>query len=146
MKLFSEWMVDKFDEAVRRKKRIGFKKRVPTADFSMDSWIKAVESLAKDLEEFKKAKKVADQKAKEQKQKDLQKAKELAKKDKVKPVSVKEPKKPEELKKPEDSKKPQTEKEDTTVKKDKLEKKDKKQLPKKAPRNAYNNKGRRGDR
>jgi len=143
MKLFSEWLVDKFDEAVRRKKRIGFKKRLPSADISMDAWIKAVEALAKDLEEYKKAKKIADQKAKEQKQKDLQKAKEQKQKDLQKDKELAKKPKPETVK---GLKKPESEKDTQTVGKDKLENKDKKQLPKKAPRSAYNNKGRRGDR
>jgi hypothetical protein len=154
MKLFSEWLVDKFDEAVRRKKRIGFKKRLPSADVSMDAWIKAVEALSKDLEEYKKAKKIADQKAKEQKQKDLQKTKEQKQKDlqKTKEQKQKDLQKAKELvKKPKPemvngSKKPESEKDTQTVRKDKLENKDKKRLPKKAPRSTYNNKGRRGDR
>jgi hypothetical protein len=143
MKLFSEWLVDKFDEAVRRKKRIGFKKRLPSADVSMDAWIKAVEALSKDLEEYKKAKKIADQKAKEQKQKDLQKTKEQKQKDLQKAKELVKKPKPEMVN---GSKKPESEKDTQTVRKDKLENKDKKRLPKKAPRSTYNNKGRRGDR
>ena len=65
MGLFSEWMAEKLEEAARTKKSRRPKKRVPVANVSMDSWIKAVQALAKDLEEYRKVKKISDQKAKD---------------------------------------------------------------------------------
>ena len=101
-KTFNEWIVERFDEAARRKKSSRLKKRPPVANVSMDAWIKAVQSLAKDLEEYKRVKKISDQKAKEQKAKAVQKAKDIVKSgtkavkpktpDKAKSVDVKEPK------------------------------------------------------
>lgn len=92
MRLFSEWMIERIDEA---KQRLGSSPAVRT---DMDRWLKAVESLAKDLEELKKVKekskaKLAQIKKGEEKLADIKKKQEeeKAKKPEKKPVELKKP-------------------------------------------------------
>ena len=95
---FYEWAICKFDEAARK----GGKRQVPVAHHDIDKWLQSIELLKKDLEELKKAKKIAAQR--------LARTVAIKKAEPKKPEPKKpEPKKPE-IKKPEEPKKPEPKK------------------------------------
>lgn len=55
---FHEWRAKRLDEAAKK----GKPKKAPVARHDIETWLKEIESLKKDLEELKKAKKIAAQK------------------------------------------------------------------------------------
>ena len=63
MRSFSEWMIDRLDEA---KRKFGKARPTPSPRSDIDRWIKSVEDLAKDLEELKKLKKKAGERKRSQ--------------------------------------------------------------------------------
>lgn len=54
---FNEWMNNRLDEAAKK----GKPRKSPVAKHDIETWLKEIESLKKDLEELKKAKKIAAQ-------------------------------------------------------------------------------------
>ena len=54
---FNEWMTNRLDEAAKK----GKPRKSSIAKHDIEAWLKEIESLKKDLEELKKAKKIAAQ-------------------------------------------------------------------------------------
>ena len=93
MELFLEWMHSRFNEA-RKSSR-----KPSVAKIDIDQWLRSVELLAKDIEEFKKQRKIAAQKlaqiVKKKKQEKIKKQEEpmkIGQDDKIKKVKKEEEK------------------------------------------------------